>query len=149
MTTLMKRMAVMSAALILLCVNVLAQNEEKNKNVTNEVYPASLAAHIKRLIPGEEWICQVTLMQGYDLPYIVYTGSNYYPEMQVEGILFSAKISDNGNRKYTFEIRAKDYNKSKTYEDLKIKATHEAMLFNLNRETTQNSGFPFRIEVYK
>lgn len=145
----MKRMAVLSVALILLCVNGVAQNEEKNKNVTNEVYPASLRDHIVRLKPTDFWSSQVILMQSYDRPYIVYKGRNYYPEEKVEGTLFTAEIFDNGNNTYGFEITAKEYNKTITYEVLYIQAIRKSMLFSSNKNTAQNLGFPFRIEVYK
>ena len=135
----------MSAALILFCVNAVAQNEEKNKNVTNDVYFASLREHIVRLEPTDFWSSQVILMEGYDRPYIVYNGSTYYPGMKVEGILFTAEIIDYKNKIYGFEITAKDYDKTIKYEDMRIYAQRES----LERETTQNSGFPFRIEVYK
>ena len=88
-------------------------------------------------------------MQGYDRPYIVYKGRNYYPEEKVEGTLFTAEIFDNGNNTYGFEITAKEYNKTIAYEVLYIQAIRKSMLFSSNKNTAQNLGFPFRIEVYK
>ena len=103
----------MSTVLMLFCATAGAQNEEKTKNVTNESYPARLAAHIVRLDPKCGWSCPITLMEGYDRPYIVYNGRNYYAGEKIEGILFTAEISEDGN---SFEITAKDYDKNKRYE---------------------------------
>lgn len=96
MKTLVKRMAVMSVALILLCVGAVAQNEKSTKNTRNGSYGVTVSPNYVLLMPGEEIIVTITPEAGYAHPFLIYDGSSFQIADVVVGDSFIACLLDDG-----------------------------------------------------
>ena len=90
MKQLIQKMAVMSVAFVLLCVNVIAQDENNiifsarnSDGVTVNPYNVELKPNIAAEVT-------ITLEQGYDLPLLIYEGEQYYIGDAVTGDFFIA-----------------------------------------------------------
>ena len=75
MKNLAKRMAAISAALILLCVTAVAQNEKSTKSVTNDSEHGVIVSPSYVLLrPGMDTYVTITLNPGYKNPVLIYEG---------------------------------------------------------------------------
>lgn len=111
MKTLVKRMVVMSAALVLLYVCAVAQHEKNTRSgSTIYDYPSvTVTPNPIELLPGDSATVTVTPEIGYYHPIIFYDGNSYEIGQTFEGEIF--RVEPNGtNNPYSFKIVAKDVN---------------------------------------
>ena len=111
MKTLIKRMVVMSAALVLLCVCAVAQNEKSTRSEsTTYNYPTlTVAPNPVVLTSGDIGFVTIIPDVGYYHPTIYYNGNTYEVGQTFEGEIF--RVEPNGtNNTSSFKIVAKDVN---------------------------------------
>lgn len=147
MKNLAKRMVAISAALILLCVTAVAQNEKSTKSVTNDSeYGVVVAPSYVLLRPGEEAYVTVVLNPGYKNPVLIYEGESFnISDRYIFGDSFMAELllTDGGGVIHitayydVYEIDA---------EMIYVNAMIDYGDYGLNRRTA-NYGVPIIIVV--
>lgn len=148
MKTLIKRIVVMSVALVLLCVCAVAQNEKSTKNgSTTYNYPRlTVAPNPVVLVSGTDAVVTIIPDEGYYHPTIYYNGNSYEVGQTFEGGIF--RIEPNGtNSPYSFKIVAKDVDvKSEESISIYVEAIPEE-LWNSNRNLVRSSAAIVVIKV--
>ena len=143
MVNLIKRMATVSVALILLCLGVVAQNENSTKSFTNEEYGVVVPSLVE-MTSGEVRILTITPLQGYDNPFLIY-GNNINSVVERES--FSAIIyKDKLSGAYFLEITAKDVNETKN-DVIFVRAMQKYPEFGVNSRTNEDPGVRVTIIV--
>ena len=83
----------MSAALILLCVVTVAQNEKSTKGVTDNTHGVIVSQSTLTLSPGEEAYVSYTVELGYKDPVLIYNGKSFeMSDRYIFGDFFLAEI---------------------------------------------------------
>lgn len=108
MRNLLAKVAVMSVTLILLCVIVMAQNENETKSTTNNTYGVVVAPNPVTLGPGEVKGVIITPDVGYYHPRIIYDNKTYEIGQTIYGRIFTIRKPTNSNSPYTFMVEASD-----------------------------------------
>lgn len=145
MKTLFKRMAVMSTALVLLCMTTAAQNGKSEKNVTDDCYGVTIGT-LGILMPGEIRGVEITPMVGYDNPYVIYNGQIVNAADGIIGNGFIGKLRTINGKIYFIEIIARDV-KERTEEAIFVRAVPIPSEWSLNRNSTQEWGARLNIIV--
>jgi len=155
MKTAFQRLMAMSAALVLLCVTAVAQNEKSTNSETN--FGVTLATGSIKLKAGGEKVLPITLLEGYKDPLLIYVGDGAVPNInrQVKGQFFSAKIFKKGEE-FSLRIKATEGIKKTVSETIYIKALEKNPKPNRkNRESAKPGaskkspqyGVPLKITV--
>ena len=151
MKTLVKRMVVMSTALILLCVCAVAQNEKSTKGGgTTYNYPTlKVTPNPVDLVSGAYAIVTITPDAGYYNPTIYYNDNSYKLDetfKSFEGEIF--RVEPYGtNNPYSFKIVAKDVNKeSEESISIDVEMIPEE-LWSLNRNMVRSTPATVIIKV--
>ena len=147
MKTLVKRMVVMSTALVLLCVCAVAQNEKSTgSGSTTYNYPTlTVTPNPVVLVSGDYAIVTITPDAGYYHPTIYYDGYTYEIGQSFEGEIF--RVEPNGNNPYSFKIVAKDVNKeSEESISIDVEMIPEE-LWSLNRNMVRSTPATVIIKV--
>ena len=138
MMTSMKRMAVMSAALILFCVTVVAQSE------TTESCGVRIQNY-DELGNGQVEYYPITILEGYKNPILIYEYASVQINTTVNGRIFNASIVVR-NGELCVKIEAKHI--SEMDEDtIFVKAVLKYEEDNPNRRLSQIWGAPLTIRV--
>ena len=146
MLTLVKRMAVMSVALILLCVAAVAQNEKSTKNVQNDNHGVIVSPNYVLLKPGEEIYVNVTVEEGYVNPLLIYAGESFdINDTFIFGEIFMAELLVSNSGGYLIRIIAYSDVDTIDSETIYVKAQID---YSTNRSTMYNYyGVPIIIVV--
>lgn len=107
MKTFMNRMVAMSAALVLLCVSLVAQNEQSTRNLPNDSFGVIVSQDYVLLRPGEIANVLVTVEAGYKDPFLIYESTPLQVNEIVEGDSFYAEITSISSSFCSVKITAK------------------------------------------
>lgn len=121
MKALFRKMVVMSAALVLLCVIIVAQNENRTENIINDYPRLRVSPNPVNLIQGAMDYVIITPDEGYYNPTIFYDGTLYEIDnfSGIEGEIFTIEPI-RSNSSYSFIVRAKQGNLTKSSESVFI-----------------------------
>lgn len=148
MKTLIKRMVVMSVALVLLCVCAVAQNEKSTRSgsATYDLPTLTVTPNPVVLVSGAYAIVTITPDPGYYHPIIFYNGNSYEVGQTFEGGIF--RIEPNGtNNSYSFKIVAKDVDEeSEESISINVEMIPEE-LWSLNRNMVRSTPATVIIKV--
>ena len=148
MKTLIKRMVVMSVALVLLCAFVVAQNEKSTRSgsATYDLPTLTVTPNPVVLVSGAYAIVTITPDAGYYHPTISYDNQTYEVGQTFEGEIF--RVEPNGtNNPYSFKIVAKDVNKeSEESISINVEMIPEE-LWSLNRNMVRSTPATVIIKV--
>lgn len=145
---LIKRMVVMSVALVLLCVCAVAQNEKSTKNgSTTYNYPRlTVAPNPVVLVSGTYAIVTITPDPGYYHPTIFYEGYAYEINQTFEGDIFRVE-PDGTNNSSSFKIVAKDVDEeSEERISINVEIKPEG-LWSLNKNMVRSTPATVIIKV--
>ena len=148
MVNLIKRMATVSVALILLCVCVVAQNEKSTKSVTDEEYGVIVNPDYVALLPGG--LCNVTVITkaGYKNPYLIFRDVIYELEGdEICGGFFTATILNKTSSSLYVEIRANN-NELIDSDIIYVRAMMDDNDYRMNAKSVQLPGYPIVVTVY-
>lgn len=149
MVNLIKRMATVSVALILLCVCVVAQNEKSTKSVTDEEYGVIVNPDYVALLPGG--LCNVTVITkaGYKNPYLIFQDVIYELEGdKIYGDSFTATILNKTSSSLYVEIKANDNNELIDSNIIYVRAMMDDNDYRMNAKSVQLPGYPIVVTVY-
>lgn len=152
MKTLMKRMAVMSVALVLLCVSAVAQNEKSNENVTNVTNDSSHGVIVSpsyvQMKPGDIKCVVIILEPGYVNPVLIYHGESFELNNQkIHASCFVAEITSLGSSGGIITITANSNVNSIDSDVFYVKAMIDYGNNGWNRSTTVDYGIPITVVV--
>ena len=148
MKTLIKRMVVMSVALVLLCVCAVAQHEKSTRSgsATYDLPTLTVTPNPVVLVSGAYAIVTITPDPGYYHPTIYYNGNSYEVGQTFEGGIF--RIEPNGtNSPNSFKIVAKDVGEeSEERISINVEINPEG-LWSLNKNMVRSTPATVIIKV--
>ena len=149
MKNLAKRMVAISAALILLCVTAVAQNEKSTRSVTSDSeHGVIVAPNYVRLKPGHEKCVTIVLNPGYINPVLIYDGERFDINNRIiYGSCFKAEIISISNGGGVICITA-DYDvNTKVTDEFYVKAMVDYGDNTWSTRTTPDYGVIIHVEV--
>ena len=146
MKNLAKRMVAISAALILLCIVAVAQNEKEAKSADDPNYAVVVSPREVNLTPGQEQGVMVIPMMGYYHPTIHYNGSTYEIDQPFSGNIFTVEEPETPGGPYSFIIKAKKNVNVERIESIYINVEEE-FIDSQNRNMSRTSGVSVIIKV--
>lgn len=151
MKTAFQRLMAMSAALVLLCVTAVAQNEKSTNSETN--FGVTLATGSIKLKAGGEKVLPITLLEGYRDPFLIYITDDAVPNINtaITGKNFSVRILKKGEE-FSLRIKATEGIKKTVSETIYIRAMEKNPKPNrkVTKGANKNSpqyGAPLKITV--
>lgn len=136
----------MSVALVLFCVSAVAQNENQTRNTTDECFGVTVSTETVLLWAGEETSVFVTLLPGYNDPYLMFEGVRYEFGELIIGGFFTAELKFDEEGMYVIEIRTsknltEDY---AAYIFVRASIDPDGMA----RNSIEFDGYPILISVF-
>ena len=140
MKQLIQKMAVMSVTFVLLCVNVIAKDENNINNLTRSSDGVTVDRSNVTLTPDVVEEVTITLEEGYAHPFLIHGGNNFDIDDVIIGDFYIAVIHEN-KIKILLDMNADLKNEYSDVIYVKALKIHN----NSTRETREVLGVPINI----